>query len=133
MPKRMKYRRSHKLPMGGLSVRGSTVDFGEYAIKSLERGFVTSRQIEAARKAVTHFTKRSGRLWIRVFPDKSVTKKPAETRMGGGKGLVDHFSCLIRPGKVIFEMSGVSEEVARQAMGRAMIKLPLKCAFVRAD
>lgn len=132
MPKRMKYRRSHKIPMKGLSIRGSVVDFGDFGIKAMERGFLTSRQIEAARKAITHFTKRNGRLWIRIFPDKSVTKKPAETRMGGGKGLVDHFSALVRPGKVLFEISGVSEIVAKQALGRAARKLPLKSSFVKA-
>jgi len=131
MPKRTKYRRTHKINMGGSSIRGSNVDFGDFGIKSLERGFLTSRQIESARKSITHFTKRSGRVWIRVFPDKPVTKKPAETRMGGGKGLLDHFACLIRPGKILFEMSGVEESVARQALGRASKKLPFKTVFVK--
>jgi len=129
----MKFRRTQKGTIAGLSTRGSSVDFGEFGLKALDRGFITSRQIEAARKAITHFTKRSGKLWVRIFPDKPITKKPAETRMGGGKGLVDHFCCRTKPGKVMFELSGVTEDIARQAFGRASCKLPIKTGFVNAD
>lgn len=129
----MKFRRTQRGTIAGLSNRGSNVDFGEFGLKAMDRGYITSRQIEAARKAITHFTKRSGKLWIRVFPDNPVTKKPAETRMGGGKGLADHFSCRTRPGKIMFELSGVTEAVAREAFDRASHKLPIKTGFVQAD
>lgn len=130
LPKKTKYRVQQKGVNRGMAVRGSYIAFGEYGLKSEQRGLLTSRQIEAARKAISHRTKRSGKLWIRVFPDKPISKKPNETRMGGGKAPVDHYSSVIKPGKIIFEMAGVSEELAREAFRRASDKLPLKTRFI---
>lgn len=130
MPKRLKYRKHMRGNNKGLAVRGSTVAFGSYGLKAVDRGLLTSRQIEAARKAISHKTKRSGKLWIRVFPDKSISKKPNETRMGSGKAPPDHFAAVIKPGKIIFELEGVSESLARDAFKRASDKLPLKTKFV---
>ncbi len=117
----------------GLATRGNSVDFGDYGLKATDRGLLTSRQIEAARKAIAHKTKRSGKLWIRVFPDKAVSKKPNETRMGSGKAPTDHYAAVIRPGKVIFELAGVTEDVARSALQRAADKLPVKTQFVSTE
>lgn len=130
MPKKVKYRKQQRGTNKGLAVRGSTVAYGEYALKAVERGLLTSRQIEAARKAISHKTKRGGKLWIRVFPDKPIAKKAPETRMGSGKAPTDHYAAVIKPGKIIFEMSGVTEEVARSAFRRATDKLPLKTRFI---
>lgn len=116
--------------MKGLATRGNTLSFGSVGLKSLEAGWVTARQIEAARRAMTHYTKRGGRIWIRIFPDKPVTKKPAETRMGSGKGDVDHYVAVIRPGTVLFEMGSVEEKVALEAMRLAAHKLPLKTKII---
>jgi len=113
----------------GLSFRGSNVDFGEYGLKAIGRGFLTSRQLEAARKAIMHYTKRGGKLWVRVFPDKPITKK-GEGRMGSGKGAVDHYVVVVKPGVILFEMSGVTEEIAREAFKRASDKLPFKSIFI---
>lgn len=133
MPKKTKFRRKMRGNNKGIATRGSKISFGEFALKSVDRGMLTSRQIEAARKAITHKTKRTGKLWIRVFPDKPITKKPGETRMGSGKSPLDHYAAIVKPGKVLFEISGVTEEVARMAFKRASDKLPLKTKFISSD
>jgi large subunit ribosomal protein L16 len=130
MPKRTKYRKMHRGRMRGKASRGSTLSFGEFGLQALEPCWMTSRQIEAARRAIVRHVKRGGKLWIRVFPDKPVTTKPAETRMGGGKGAVDHWVAVVKPGRVIFEIAGVQEEAAREAMRLASHKLPIKTRFV---
>jgi large subunit ribosomal protein L16 len=130
MPKKVKYRKVMRGNNKGIATRGYKVSFGEYALKSVERGVLTSRQIEAARKAIARKTTRTGKMWIRIFPDKAVSKKAAETRMGSGKAPLDHFVAVIKPGTVLFELSGVSEEVARAAFKRASYKLPLKTKFI---
>jgi len=130
MPKRTKYRKHQRGTNRGLAVRGSSISFGDYALKAEERGLLTSRQIEAARKAVSQATKRGGKLWIRVFPDKAVSKKPNETRMGSGKSPPDHYVAVIKPGKVVFELAGVAEDMARQAFKRAADKFPMKMRFI---
>lgn len=130
LPKKVKYRKQQRGVNRGLAVRGANVDFGEYALKSEDRGLLTSRQIESARKAISHQTKRGGKLWIRVFPDKAISKKPNETRMGSGKSPTDHYAAVIKPGKIIFEIAGVTEEIARTAFKRAADKLPLKMRFM---
>lgn len=131
MPKRVKYRKAHRGRMKGRARRGAEVVFGEYGLQALEPCWMTSRQIEAARRAIVRHVKRSGRLWIRVFPDKPVTAKPAETRMGGGKGNVDHWVAVVKPGRIIFELAGVREEVAREAIRLASHKLPIRTQFVK--
>lgn len=130
MPKRVKFRKQQRGTNKGIAVRGGSIAFGEYGLKSEDRGLLTSRQLEAARKAISHKTKRGGKLWIRVFPDKSISKKPQETRMGSGKSAPDHYAAVIKPGRVIFEISGVTEETARSAFSRAADKLPLKTRFI---
>jgi large subunit ribosomal protein L16 len=130
MPKRMKYRKQHRGRMKGLAGRGNTISFGDFGLQALEPCWMTSRQIEAARRAIVRHVKRGGKLWIRVFPDKPVTAKPAETRMGAGKGAVDHYVAVVKPGRMIFEISGVQEEAAREAMRLASHKLPIKTRFV---
>ena len=129
-PKRTQFRKQHKGRHRGLAQRGSSVSFGEYGLKTIDRGRLTSRQIEAARRAMTRHVKRGGKIWIRVFPDKPITKKPLEVRQGKGKGNVEYWVALIQPGKVLYEMSGVTEEVAREAFDRASAKLPVRTAFV---
>lgn len=129
-PRRAKYRKQFRNRMKGIATRGNTLSFGAVGLKSQEAGWVTARQIEAARRAMTHYTKRGGRIWIRIFPDKPVTKKPAETRMGSGKGDVDHYVAVIRPGTVLFEMGSVEEKVALEAMRLAAHKLPLKTKII---
>lgn len=129
-PSRYKYRKQHRGRMKGIAHRGNTVAFGEFAIQAQEPCWMTARQIEAARIALTRFMKRGGKVWIRVFPDKPVTAKPAETRMGSGKGAVDHYVAVVKPGRVIFEIGGVSEEVAREAARLASHKLPIKTRFI---
>ena len=129
-PKRTKFRKAQKGRNRGIAHRGSTIDFGSFGIKTLEPGWLTSRQIEAARIAVTRYMKREGKVWIRIFPDKPVTKKPAEVRMGKGKGAPDHWVAVVRPGRILFECEGVSLEVAKEAMRLAAQKLPVKCKFV---
>ena len=133
MPKRVKYRKQMRGRMRGKATRGTEVSFGEYGLQALEPAWVTARQIEAARRAVVHYVRRRGKYWIRIFPDKPVTAKPAETRMGKGKGAVDHWVAVVKPGRIIFELSGVSEEMAREAMRLASHKLPLKCQFVQRE
>jgi len=130
MPKRTKYRKMHRGRMKGKAGRGNTVSFGDYGLQALEPCWMTSRQIEAARRAIVRYVKRGGKLWIRVFPDKPVTAKPAETRMGGGKGAVDHWVAVVRPGRILFEIAGVGEEAAREAMRLASHKLPIITRFV---
>ena len=124
-PKRVKYRNHHRGRRSGLAVTGSTVNFGEYALKATEAAWLTSRQIEAARRAMTRYARRGGKLWIRIFPDKSVTARAAETRMGSGKGPVDHWVAVVKPGRVLFEIAGVPEEVATEALRLASSKLPI--------
>lgn len=130
MPKRVKFRRHHRGRMKGQATRGSKVAFGEYGLKALEPKWLTNRQIEAARVAIQRHVKRAGKLWIRVFPDKPVTKKPAETRMGKGKGAPEDWVCVVKPGRVMFELDGVPADLAREAMLLASAKLPLKTKFV---
>lgn len=130
MPKRVKYRKHHRGRMKGKAHRGNKVSFGEYGLQALEPCWMTSRQIEAARRAIVRHVRRSGKLWIRVFPDKPVTKRPAETRMGKGKGNVDHWVAVVKPARMLFEISGVSEEAARSAMRLASHKLPIRTRFV---
>ncbi len=130
MPKRVKYRRVQRGRLKGAASRGTTVTHGEYGLKALEPAWITSNQIEAARIAMTRYIKRGGQVWIKIFPDKPVTEKPAETRMGSGKGSPEYWVAVVKPGRVLFEIAGVSEEVAREAMRLAMHKLPIKCKFV---
>ncbi len=130
MPKRVKYRKAHRGRMKGKAGRGNEVSFGEFGLQALEPCWMTSRQIEAARRAIGRHVKRGGKLWIRVFPDKPVTAKPAETRMGSGKGNVDHWVAVVKPGRIIFEIAGVREEAAREAMRLASHKLPIKTQFI---
>ena len=129
-PKRTKFRKQHKGRNRGLAQRGSSVSFGEYGLKATDRGRLTSRQIEAARRAMTRRVKRGGKIWIRVFPDKPITKKPLEVRQGKGKGNVEYWVALVQPGRLLYEMSGVTEEVAREAFKRAAAKLPIATTFV---
>ena len=130
IPKRVKYRRVHRGRMTGKAMRGNKVNYGEFGLMALEPSWVTSNQIEAARIAMTRYTKRGGKVWIKIFPDKPVTQKPAETRMGSGKGSPEYWVAVVKPGRVMFEMDGVAEDVAREAMRLASHKLPIKCKFV---
>ena len=130
MPKRVKFRKQQRGRMKGKAVRGSRVSFGQYGLKSMAPAWVTSRQIEAARIAMTRYIKRGGKVWIRIFPDKPVTQKPAETRMGKGKGSPEYWVAVVKPGRVLFELSGVSEEVAKEALRLAAHKLPFNTRFV---
>src|SRR5436853_2573292 len=135
-PKRMKHRKMHNRThggLGGVALRGNTIAFGEYAIRTLEPAWITARQIEAARRTITHHLKRGGKVWIRVFPDKVVTAKPAETRMGSGKGAPDHYICVVRPGRILFEVAGVREDLAKEALELAAHKLPIHARFVGKD
>ena len=130
MPKRVKYRKQMRGRMKGKASRGTEVVFGDYGLQALEPSWVTARQIEAARRAIVRHVRRRGKYWIRIFPDKPVTAKPAETRMGKGKGAVDHWVAVVKPGRIMIELSGVSEEMAREALRLASHKLPIKCQFV---
>lgn len=129
-PKKVKYRKQQKGRMRGMAYRGCNLDFGEYGLKALECGYISSKQIEAARVAMTRFVKRGGKVWVRIFPDKPITKKPAETRMGKGKGNPEGWVSVIRPGRMLFEMEGVSKEVALEALNLAAYKLPVKTKFL---
>jgi len=129
-PKRTKYRKFHRGRMRGKATRGNTVVFGDYGLQALEPSWITSRQIEATRRTITRYTKRGGKLWIKIFPDKTVTARAAESRMGSGKGAVDYWVATVKPGTVIFEMAGVSQETARAAMKLASYKLPIKTKFI---
>jgi large subunit ribosomal protein L16 len=130
MPKRVKYRKMHRGRNKGLSQRGNTVAFGDYGLMALEGTWVTSRQIEAARRTITNYVRRGGKVWIRIFPDKSVTAKPAETRMGSGKGAVDHWVAVVKPGRIMFELGGVREDIALEALRRAAQKMPIRCKVI---
>ncbi len=132
-PKRKKYRKSFRGRMRGKAYRGSTLSFGDFGIKAVGRGWLTSRQIEAARRAITHTIKRGGKVWIRVFPDKPVTARPAGQRMGSGKGDVSHHVVVIKPGRVLFEVAGVEEDLVTQAFDRAMAKLPFKSRIIKKE
>ena len=129
-PKRVKHRKTHKGNRKGATLAGVTINFGDYALQAQSGAWVTARQIEAARRAMTHYMRRGGKVWIRVFPDKSVTRKPAETRMGSGKGSPDHWVAVVKRGRIMFELSGVSEPVAKEAMRLASHKLPLDTKFI---
>ncbi len=131
MPKKVKYRKRQKGRMRGAALRGSNIDFGEFGLKALEPGRITDRQIEAARVAMTRYAKRHGKVWIRIFPDTPVTKKPAETRMGKGKGAPEGWVAVVKPGRILYECEGLSEEMAREAMRLAAHKLPIKTKFVQ--
>jgi large subunit ribosomal protein L16 len=134
MPKRVKHRKQFRGSMAGKASRGNTISYGEYGIVAMEPAWIKSNQIEAARIAMTRFTKRGGKVWIKIFPDKPVTTKPAETRMGSGKGSLEYWVAVVKPGRVMFEISGVSEESAKEALRLASHKLPVKCKIVsRAD
>lgn len=130
MPKRSKYRKQQKGRMRGAATRGSNIDFGEYALQALEPGRITSRQIEAARVALTRHVKRGGKIWIRMFPDKPITRKPQETRMGKGKGSPEYWVAVVKPGRILFELEGVEASLAREAMELAQHKLPIKTRFI---
>ena len=133
MPKRVKYRRVHRGRMKGKATRGNFVSNGEYGLMATEPAWITSNQIEAARVAMTRYTKRGGQVWIKIFPDKPVTEKPAETRMGSGKGSPEYWVAVAKPGRVMFEIAGVPEETAREALRLASYKLPVKCKFVKRE
>lgn len=133
MPKRLKHRKQHRGRMKGKATRGSEIFYGDYALKALEPSWITSRQIEAARRAIVRQMKRSGQLWIRVFPDRPVTQKAAETRMGSGKGNVDHYVAVVKPGRIIFEVGGIDLDTARAALRLAAQKLPIETTFVQRE
>ena len=133
LPKRVKYRKQQRGRMKGRATRGNTVAYGEYGLQALEPAWITSQQIEAARIAMTRYTKRGGQVWIKIFPDKPVTSKALGTRMGSGKGTPDHRVAVVKPDRVMFEIAGVSEDIAREAMRLAMHKLPIKCKFVKKE
>ena len=130
LPKRVKYRRQQRGRLTGTATRGNTVSYGEFGLQALEPAWITSNQIEAARIAMTRYIKRGGKVWIKIFPDKPITEKPAETRMGSGKGSPEYWVAVVKPGRVMFEIGGVSEELAQEAMRLAANKLPIKCKFV---
>lgn len=133
MPKRSKYRRVHRGRMKGKATRGNTVTYGEYGLQALAPSWITSNQIEAARVAMTRYIKRGGKVWIKIFPHKPVTKKPAETRMGSGKGSPEYWVAVVKPGRVMFELAGVPEELAREALRLAAHKLPIKCRIIKKE
>jgi large subunit ribosomal protein L16 len=133
MPKRTKYRKMMKGRMKGKAYRGSTINFGEYGLQALEPAWINSRQIEAARRSITNYLKRGGKVWIRIFPDKPVTKKPAETRMGSGKGNPEYWVAVVKPGRIMFELSGVPRDRAEEALRRAAMKFPMDCRFVEKE
>lgn len=130
MPKKTKYRKGHRGRMKGVALRGSKVTFGEYGLQALECAWINAKQIEAARKALTHFLKRGGKIWVKIFPDKPYTSRPAETRMGGGKGATEYYVAVVKPGLVMFELAGVSRDEAAEAMRLAGHKLPIKTRFL---
>ena len=133
LPKRVKYRKQMRGRMTGKASRGTVVNYGDYGLQALEPAWITSRQIEAARVAMTRYTKRGGKVWIKIFPDKPITQQPAETRMGKGKGSPEYWVAVVKPGRVMFEIGGVSEEVAREALRLASHKLPIRCKFVKRE
>lgn len=131
MPKRVKFRKQQRGWMGGVATRGSEIAFGDYAIKSLDRGWVTAIQLEAARVALTRHVKRGGKIWMRIFPDKAYSKKPAETRMGKGKGAPEYYVAVVKPGRILFEMGGIPETLAKSALRLCAYKLPFRLKFIR--
>lgn len=133
VPKRVKYRKLHRGRMRGKAIKGSQLNQGDYGLQALECGWITNVQIEAARIALTRFMKRGGKVWIKIFPDKSVTAKPAETRMGSGKGTPEHWVAVVKPGRILFEITGVEEDVAQEAMRLAAHKLPIKCKYIKRE
>ncbi|MBF8438019.1 50S ribosomal protein L16 [Halanaerobiaceae bacterium Z-7014] len=133
VPKRVKHRKQHRGRMKGKAQRGTKVTFGEYGLQALEPAWITNRQIEAARIALTRYIKRGGKVWVKIFPDKPITAKPAETRMGSGKGAVEKWVAVVKPGRIMFELAGIDEEIAREAMRLAAHKLPIKTKFVARD
>ena len=133
LPKRVKYRRQQRGRMTGKATRGNKVTNGDFGLQALQPAWITSRQIEAARIAMTRYIKRGGQVWIKIFPDKPITEKPAETRMGSGKGSPEYWAAVVKPGRVMFEIAGVPEETAREAMRLAMHKLPIKCKFIKKE
>jgi len=133
MPKRVKYRKQQRGRMKGKATKGNTISYGEYGLQALEPGWITSNQIEAARIALTRYTRRGGKVWIKIFPHKPVTKKPAETRMGSGKGSPEYWVAVVKPGRIMFEVAGIPEDVAREALRLASHKLPVKCKFVKRE
>ena len=133
LPKRVKYRRVHRCRLTGKAMRGNKVTYGQFGLQALEPAWITSNQIEAARVAMTRYTKRFGQVWIKIFPDKPITEKPAETRMGSGKGSPEYWVAVVKPGRVMFEIGGIAEETAREAMRLAANKLPIKCKFVKKE
>lgn len=133
LPKRVKHRKVQRGRMKGQAKGGNTINFGDYGLQALEPGWITNRQIEAARVAITRHIKRGGKVWISIFPDKPATKKPAETRMGSGKGAPEYWVAVVKPGRIMFELAGVEEEIAREAMRLAAHKLPIKCKFARRE
>lgn len=133
IPKRVKHRKQHRGRMAGKANKGNFIAYGEYGLQATECGWITSRQIEAARIAMTRYMKRGGNVWIKIFPHKPITEKPAETRMGSGKGSPEYWVAVVKPGRVMFEVGGISEEVAREALRLAMHKLPVKCKFIKRE
>ena len=133
LPKRVKYRRVHRGRLTGKATRGTVVNYGDFGLQALEPAWITSNQIEAARIAMTRYIKRGGQVWIKIFPDKPITEKPAETRMGSGKGSPEYWVAVVKPGRVMFEIGGVPEETAREAMRLASYKLPVKCKFIKKE
>jgi len=133
MPKRVKYRRQQRGRLKGAAHRGTAVNYGDYGLQALEPAWITSNQIEAARIAMTRYIKRGGQVWIKIFPDKPITEKPAETRMGSGKGSPEYWVAVVKPGRIMFEIAGVDESIAREAMRLAANKLPIKCKFVKKE
>ncbi len=130
VPRKTKYRKQQKGRLKGVAIRGAEISFGQYALKAETGDRISSRQIEAARRAMTRYVKRGGKIWIRIFPDVPITSKPAEVRMGSGKGAIDHYAARVKPGRIMFEMAGVPEDVAREAMRLAAMKLPVKTKFL---
>jgi large subunit ribosomal protein L16 len=133
IPKRVKHRKQHRGRMAGKATKGNFIAYGEYGLQATECGWITSRQIEAARVAMTRYMKRGGQVWIKIFPHKPITEKPAETRMGSGKGSPEYWVAVVKPGRVMFEVGGISEEIAREALRLAMHKLPVKCKFIKRE
>ncbi len=133
VPKRVKYRKLHRGRMKGKAIKGSQLNQGDYGLQAMEPGWITNVQIEAARIALTRYMKRGGKVWIKIFPDKSVTAKPAETRMGSGKGSPEHWVAVVKPGRILFEITGVEEEIAQEAIRLAAHKLPIKCKFIKRE
>ena len=133
IPKRVKYRKQHRPSLKGSAHKGNTIAYGEYGLQATTAAWITNRQIEAARIAINRYIKRGGKLWIKIFPDRPITAKPAETRMGKGKGTPEHWVAVVKPGRMLFELSGVNEETAREAMRLASHKLPVKCKFVKRE